>query len=85
MLQWEIEGQIRWLCRECTRENTPVFLVSKATLLGEEENSNQRCYCCRCSDTAADRFRGWRWLYYGLCCMFGLPSPARAKTLRRSK
>lgn len=46
MLHWEIDGKKRWLCRECTRMNTPVFLNSPARLLAAVDNSDQPCSCC---------------------------------------
>ncbi|MDF1614454.1 hypothetical protein [Desulfurivibrio dismutans] len=47
MLQWEIDGRKHWLCRECTRMNTRVFLYSRARLLAVvAEDAKQLCASC---------------------------------------
>lgn len=59
MLHWEIDGKKRWLCRECTRMNTHIFLNSPARLLAVVEDAGQPCSCCDRRDDravlAADR------------------------------
>ena len=85
MLQWEIDGKVRWLCTECTRENSHIFLLHDAKFLGEEADADHVCYCCRCGDQMVNKYGGWRWFYYAVCSLFGVPAPERAKALRRAK
>lgn len=84
VLQWEIDGRVRWLCTACTRKNSHVFLMHQAKFLGEERDSAHVCYCCRCADRVVERYGRWRWLYFGFCWLFGLAAPERVKS-RRSK
>ena len=86
MLQWEIDGEVRWLCTECTRENAHVFLLRNARFLGEERDSAQVCHSCRCGDHTVYRYGGWRWFYYAFQCLVGvMPALMRVKVLRRSR
>lgn len=84
MLQWKIDGRVRWLCTACARKNSHIFLMHDAQFLGEERGSGHVCYCCRCDDRAVARYGRWRWLYFGFSWLFGLAVPERVK-VRRTK
>lgn len=84
MLQWEIDGKIRWLCKACTRKNPHIFLMREVKFLGEVRDAAHVCYCCHCGDRAVERYGPWRWFYFGFCSLFGLAVPERIK-VRRAK
>lgn len=46
MLHWEIDGRKCWLCRECTRMNTAIFLRADTRLLAESHDPGRLCSCC---------------------------------------
>lgn len=85
MLQWEINGKIRWLCLECTKANVQIFMLSDSRFLGETDHSEQPCSCCRRYEQAEERAGVWQWLHESLCTFVGLPSPERERALRRAR
>lgn len=83
MLQWEINGKVRWLCLECTKANVQVFMLSEVRFLGETDHGEQPCSCCRRHDRVEEKSGAWQWLHDTFAALVGMPSPARVRALRR--
>lgn len=85
MQKWEINGDIKWLCRECARRNVEIFLVFPCKWVGEFENQALVCDCCRCNDRLVRRLKGLRWVVYALSFLWPRQVPTALRAMRRAK
>ncbi|MHB1015583.1 MAG: hypothetical protein ACYC2W_09940 [Desulfurivibrionaceae bacterium] len=85
MQKWQINGTVQWLCEECAKANSHVFLLYQHQWLGEENDLAASCDCCRCKDVTVARLGKMRWLLYPFFCLVPRQWPAMTRAVRRSK
>jgi hypothetical protein len=85
MQKWQINGTVQWLCEECAKANSHVFLLYQHQWLGEEKDLAASCDCCRCKDVTVARLGKLRWLLYPFLCLAPRQWPAMTRAVRRAK
>lgn len=85
MQKWQINGTVQWLCEECAKANSHVFLLYQHQWLGKEEDLAASCDCCRCRDVTVARLGRMRWMLYPFLCLVPRQWPAMGRAVRSVK
>ncbi|MCK5227291.1 MAG: hypothetical protein KAJ60_11100 [Desulfobulbaceae bacterium] len=56
MQKWLIEENPTWLCKECTKEYSGIFLTLECTWLEKDDSRTITCDDCGCTEGLAGRF-----------------------------